>query len=132
MDNIVDRLSFELESISSQISNLTALKHEKEREIINAIGRKEEGTLTKKTSFYKTSIVGKVSRSFDKGVDFDDVSNLVGRDVAKRIVRRKLEINTSEYKALPDDVRSQLSKVITTKPAKSAIKIERIEEDANE
>ncbi len=126
MDKNIDQLAYELETISSRISDLNDEKKAKELELIEAIGQKNEGTLTRKSTFYKASTVGKVTRSFDKKVGFGDVVESMGLEAANRLVRVKLELVTSEYKNLTEKEQLELSKLITSKPAKTAVKVERL------
>lgn len=130
MQQDIDSLSYQLEEIAESIAKLNQLKRETEDKIIELIGTKSEGTTTSKSKFYKASTVAKVTRTFDKGFKPADLIAVLGEELASKVVRVKYEPVTSELRNLTEEQMIAISDFMTAKPAKTSIKIERIEQEA--
>ncbi|HHP0467276.1 TPA: DUF7173 family protein [Vibrio harveyi] len=125
----LDSLSFEIEKINQEIKVLISKRLVLEAQVIDIIGQKQEGTKTCTTKFYKASTVGKLNRSFDKGFHPSKLVDALGEEVADQLIKPKYELVTSAYRALTDEQKAILSQFITTKPAKTSLKIDRLEQD---
>lgn len=98
-----------------------------EGQLIDLIGQKKEGTKSCESKFYKASTVAKVNRTFDKGFKPSKLRAVIGDEIADELIRPKYELVTSAYRSLTEAQKATLSQFITSKPAKTSIKIDRLE-----
>ena len=101
-----------------------------EEKILELVGFKEEGTKSIKTTWFKVSTIGKLTRTIIPEA-LDEVRSHVHEFLYEQVIRYKPELNLGALRnveeAFPDAYR-EFIKAIITKPAKTAIKIELIEE----
>lgn len=127
MQESIDDISHEIEKINDQIKDLISKRLSYEGELIDLVGQKEEGSQTKPSKFYKVTTTAKVNRGFDKGFDLGSLKKDLGEEVSSKLIRTKYELVTNEYRALTDKQKAALSQYLTSKPAKTSVKVERIE-----
>lgn len=130
MQEKIDKISYEIENINIMIKSLISKRLTLEGQLIDLIGQNDEGTKTFTTKFYKASTIGKVTRTFDKGFNPLELREALGKDVADSLVRRKYELVTSAYRSLTEEQKAKLSQFVTTKPAKTSLKIDRLENES--
>lgn len=127
MQSELDNLSYEIEKINDEIKALISQRLCLEGKVIDIIGQKNEGTKTCSSKFYKTSTVAKVTRTFDKGFSPSKLEKALGKEVSDQLIKPKYELITSAYRELTPEQQAILSEFITVRPAKTSIKINRIE-----
>lgn len=127
-EETINSLSYDLEQTNKKLKDLSFEKQSIESRLINLIGKKDEGTTLTKTKFYKMTTTGKITRNFDKGFKLSVLEGIIGKDIAEKLAKPKFELNLSEYRKLTDKQLLAVSKCITSKPAKTSLKIERIEQ----
>jgi len=96
---------------------------ELEEELVNLVGKKDEGSQTHKIGDYKVTITGKLTRSLDKKV-WADIEQSIPH--ALRPVEYKPSLDTKGLKYLEDnepEVFRTVSSAVTVKPAKTAVSI---------
>lgn len=96
---------------------------ELEEELVNLVGKKDEGSQTHKIGDYKVTITGKLTRSLDKKV-WADIEQQIPH--ALRPVEYKPSLDTKGLKYLEDnepEVFRAVSSAVTVKPARTAVSI---------
>lgn len=99
-----------------------------EKHLIELIGVKDEGTVSKKTAYYKVVTTGKLTRTLVAASDMPDA-------VYHAITRVKHELDVKALKALATaDPRAyqEALRYVSTKPAKPAVKVEQIPQQQQE
>lgn len=98
-----------------------------ENEILELTGNREEGSETTAGDHYKVTTTGKLTRSVDWEV-FDSIQVPVLMQPVK--TTRKLDLAGLRWLERNEfDLYQQILPAITTKPAKTAIKVEPLKED---
>jgi hypothetical protein len=93
-----------------------------EDQIIESVGVKEEGTLSRKTDWFKLSTTGKLTRSLDEKAFLALRDRIEDPPVNYKVtldLKRLRDLETTN----PDAYRLMLS-CIETKPAKAAVRVE--------
>lgn len=127
MTRTLDEVAYDLEVTNAKIKELEGTKALLELSLIDLIGKKDEGTTTSKSKFYKASTVGKVNRSFDSTFLFKDLVAVLGVEKATSLAKPKYSLSLTEYRELSDEDKLAVSRFITSKPAKTSVKVERVE-----
>ena len=99
-----------------------------EEKIVALTEKKEEGTVSTKTEFYKVSVTFGVDRKVDAEIARSLADEMDAERYA-RIFRWKPEVSVSELKYLKDnnpEVFRQVSRALTAKPTKPSVKVEEI------
>ena len=99
-----------------------------EEKIVALMEKKEEGTVSTKTEFYKVSVTFGVDRKVDAEIARSLADEMDAERYA-RIFRWKPEVSVSELKYLKDnnpEVFRQVSRALTAKPTKPSVKVEEI------
>jgi|TARA_R100001530_G_scaffold130754_3_gene101903 hypothetical protein len=97
---------------------------EVENIILQITDSKEEGTCTTKTRYFKCSTVGKLTRSLDPEV-WANIKDDIPEDLQP--VKVKESIDLPKLRAIESanpDLFKFISKAISTKPAKTQVKVE--------
>ena len=125
----VDRLGFEL----AKAKKLEASAHEKrvqiEQQLIEAIGAKEEGATTQTGNYFKVTTTGKLTRKLDVQA-FNRIAAQLGEHAP---VKTTVSLDVRKLKKLAVDepaLFSMMLDVIETKPAKTAVTVVEVSEEA--
>jgi hypothetical protein len=137
MDNVYQfstkKEEFDLDALSA--AWLNAKKAEKEanedrlaieEQIIRAIGAKEEGSTTAKTTMFKVVTTGGLDRRID---DEMALYNELPEMYAKRLMKWEAKLSMTELRfieANEPEVYAIIAKHLTTKPKKVGVKVEAI------
>lgn len=111
----------ELKAIETETNKL---RREVEDKLVELAKNKDEGTENVEFDSCKVSITKKLTRKVDAQVLEDIINETDSREVAFRLFRWKPEINTREWKAADELIKSTFAKAITTAPARAYFKIE--------
>ena len=121
----IDLLAFELRKAKQLEESARDKRVQIEKQLIEMIGCKEEGTTNKVGNFFKVATTGKLTRKLDEKA-WRTISSQFGDNAP---VRTKVDVDTRKLKKLavdnPELFQLALS-AITTKPAKGAVKIEEV------
>lgn len=97
-----------------------------EQQIIDEYGCKDEGSQTHKPDGYKVTITGKINRTLDPAA-WDSVADRVPANLSP--VKYKPSLDTKGLKYLKEnepDIYRIVAEAITAKPAKPAVKVEKV------
>ena len=123
----LDLLAFELKKAKALEASAREKRVQIEEQILAAVGVKEEGSQTSTGNFFKVTTTGKLTRKLDEKV----WRSISGQFNGEAPIRTKLDVDTRKLKKLAVD-NPELFQValtaITTKPAKSAVKIDEVGE----
>ena len=123
----LDLLAFELKKAKELEASAREKRVQIEEQILAAVGVKEEGSQTSTGNFFKVTTTGKLTRKLDEKV----WRSIAGQFNGEAPIRTKLDVDTRKLKKLAVD-NPELFQValtaITTKPAKSAVKVDEVGE----
>ena len=128
-EKTLDELAFDLEIAKTSLDIAKRELERAEQALLAVVPCELEGSTTTTSNFYKITAVGKLTRTLD--VDgLDDLRKLVPEKIFARVIRFKPELSLRDLRYLelnePNDY-SIFAEFITTKPAKTSVKVERIE-----
>ncbi len=124
----LDRLAFELEMAKAKEAAAREARLAVEEKILAAMERKDEGTVSQKTDFYKVSVTFGVDRKVDPEIARQLADEMDAEQYA-RIFRWKPEVSVTELKYLREhnpEGFAQVSRAITAKPSKPSVKVEEV------
>ncbi len=123
--SLLDSLSSEYLAIKRVESQAKAEALELEKQIIKIVGEKEEGTTNCETLQYKVSTTGKLNRKLEVEA-LNQVRHLLPEAIFNRLIQVKPAIDLKELRYVESnepDLYKIIAQAITTKPAKTSIKI---------
>jgi hypothetical protein len=129
----IDQLALNLELAKEEEIKARNARLAAEDALIQAVGLKDEGTVSQKTDWYKVS----VTQSLDRKLTDDYAEKLDSLDPTLfcQLIKHKPALNVTAFKHLatanPDAYRLVCSAVIS-KPSKPSVKVERIETQQKE
>ena len=118
----IDSFAAAYTAAKEEVAHAKSLLEEAEAALIAKLGAKEEGPTTFKGSLYKIVTTGKISRTIDK-----EKLAEVDASIVEAVVNYKPSLTLSAWRKLDDADKLALSPAVTSKPAKTSIKIELIE-----
>ena len=124
----IDQLAFDLEAAKTHELHAKEARLAIEEKIVSLMEKKEEGTVSTKTEFYKVSVTFGVDRKVDAEIARSLADEMDAERYA-RVFRWKPEVSVSELKYLKDnnpEVFRQVSRALTAKPTKPSVKVEEI------
>ena len=124
---MIEHLAIELLAAKAAEDQARQARLEVEERIIKAMQpyMREEGAATIKSGDYKVTVTTSFSRKVDEKALAEN-AHLIPDEVGKRVIRWKPEVSVTELKLVRDmlpEVYSVLARVVTTKPAKPAVKV---------
>lgn len=127
---ILDELAFKWESakLREQAANAERLGIEEQILAVEKAELKEEGSVTVKSKWFKVTLTTKLDRKLDEEV-WSSIHDSIPENL--RPVKNKLVIDLPLLRALQvanAEFFKLASKAITVKPAKTGVKVERVEE----
>lgn len=127
----LDELAYDYETAKQGVEFARQQLDDAERALLASVPVELEGSTTTATEFYKITTTGKLTRTLDPDA-LAQVRVVVPDAVFLRVIRFKPELSLRDYRYLeanePAFYRA-FADCITTKPAKTAIKVERVIED---
>lgn len=125
----IDLAAYAYLQAKSAEENARNARLETENQLIELIGLAgDEGTMTKKSAYYKVSTVAGLTRSINLE-RLDEVSQHVDQDTFYSVFKTEWKLSVSALKKLatsdPDAYRA-LSGAVIAKPAKTTVKVEAI------
>ncbi len=126
----VDQLAYALEIAKAKKAEAESEVHTAEDALIAAIGFKPEGAFSIQGDYYKVTTTGKLDRKVDQDRVIEIRESIKNIAIATKIFKAKYELSTTLYKSLKDanpELYAKISEIVTTKPAKTAVAIERLE-----
>lgn len=124
----LDVLAHELQVVKDREAACREARLAIEEKIVSMTEKKEEGTVSTKTEFYKVSVTFGIDRKVDAEIARSLADEMDAERYA-RIFRWKPEVSVSELKYLKDnnpEVFRQVSRALTAKPTKPSVKVEEI------
>ena len=88
----------------------------------------DEGSKTFDEGEYKIKIVSRLNRKVDSDLVQEIAAEVGVTEKLGTLYRWKAEVNASEMKKMPEEVRSALAKAVTVTPGRPSYTIEKIEE----
>ena len=125
----LDMLSTEYLALKRVEAKAKAEMPELEKQIIAIVGEKEEGTTNCETLQFKISTTGKINRKLEVDA-LNGVRHLIPEAIFNRLINVKPAIDLKELRyveANEPQIYSIIARAITSKPAKTAIRIEKRE-----
>ena len=125
----LDELSYKWKECKRIEEEANKKRLEVEKTILSYIEGKEEGTVTKKTNYYKISVIYGIDRKVDSEIA-SSLSSELG-DEYERIFKWEAKIDIKEMRFLVEkkpDVYALVAKAMTSKPKKPSFKIEEVAE----
>lgn len=123
---ILDGFAWEWLKLKEKESEIRARRLEIEEGILCVMEKKDEGTVTDKTEFFKIS----VTYGMDRKVDSELVPILpISDELRDKVFRKKYEVSVTELKKVREylpDVYIEVTKAFTAKPSKPSLKIEEL------
>lgn len=127
---VIDELAFAWTQAKAEESAANRRRLEIEGKILELLEKKEEGSVTEKTDYYKVTATYKINRTVDEKIAVSLADELT-QDQYQRIFRWKAEVDTKELRFLMEnkpETYSVIARAVTAKPAKPTLKIEEIEQ----
>ena len=125
----LDELAFAYELAKADLTVAKSALDTAEAALLNAVPCELEGSTSIKTEYYKITSTGKLTRNLDES-KLGQVQTVVPQAIFERVIRYKPDLSLRDLRYIesnePEYYRA-FAEAITTKPAKSAIKVERIE-----
>ena len=124
----LDVLAHELQVVKDLEAACLEARLAIEEKIVALTEKKEEGTVSTRTEFYKISVTFGIDRKVDAEIARSLADEMDAERYA-RIFRWKPEVSVSELKYLKDnnpEVFRQVSRALTAKPTKPSVKVEEI------
>ena len=103
-----------------------------ESEICEYVNLPAEGTAHAEDAGWKITVTAKINRTLDE-MKLRQIAHQIPDDVGAKVIRWKPDLVLKELRSVQEyrpDVYEVLASAITTKPAKPAVKLTRIEEEA--
>ncbi len=125
----LDQLAHELELAKQEENQAREQRMAIEQKLCDLVGTKDEGSFSVKGDYYKITTVAGFSRVVD-AEKWASIRQKLPADIAKLVIRSKLEVDTRQLKSLQqlNPAHYQLvAQAITTKPKKVSVKFERLE-----
>lgn len=129
MERNAESVAQELARVVSQIKDLSNQKLCLEAELADLVGSKEEGSMSGSFGDYRVVTTARLNRSLVKNVGVCDVAKVIGDEAAAKLFKVRHELVVSEYRKLTPQQRYGLAPLITAKPSKLSVKVERITTD---
>ena len=130
VDINVDHLAARLESMKGLEDAARKTRIELEQEIVSILGAKEEGSSTFSGAKYQLTTTGSMTRTIDQAAVID-LQNVIPHAIFERLFPAKRALNMREYRYIeanePELFRAACS-AVTTKPAKTSVKLKEITE----
>lgn len=124
--SMLDGLAWEWMKCKEEESTARARRLEIEERILCGMEKKDEGTVTDKTEFFKIS----VTYGMDRKTDSDLVPNLpIPDEIRDKVFRKKYEISVTELRKVQEylpEVYLEITQALTAKPSKPSLKIEEL------
>ena len=125
----VDVLGFELAKAKELEASAREKRVQIEQQLIDAIGAKEEGATTQTGNYFKVTTTGKLTRKLDVQA-FNRIAAQLGEHAP---VKTTVSLDVRKLKKLAVDepaLFSMMLDVIETKPAKTAVTVVEVSEEA--
>lgn len=125
----LDELSYKWKEYKRLEEEANKERLEVEKTILSYLDGKEEGTVTKKTDYYKISVTYGIDRKVDSEIA-SSLSSELG-DEYERIFKWEAKIDIKEMRFLVEkkpDVYALVAKAMTSKPKKPSFKIDEVAE----
>tara|TARA_R100000808_G_C2011147_1_gene63648 strand:- start:40 stop:447 length:408 start_codon:yes stop_codon:yes gene_type:complete len=125
----VDLLGFELAKAKELEASAREKRVQIEQKLIEAIGAKEEGATTQSGNFFKVTTTGKLTRKLDVQA-FNRIAAQLGEHAP---VKTTVSLDVRKLKKLAVDepaMFNMMLDVIETKPAKTAVTVVEVSDDA--
>jgi len=125
----VDVLGFELAKAKELEASAREKRVQIEQKLIEAIGAKEEGATTQSGNFFKVTTTGKLTRKLDVQA-FNRIAAQLGEHAP---VKTTVSLDVRKLKKLAVDepaLFSMMLDVIETKPAKTAVTVMEVSDEA--
>lgn len=125
---VLDQVAFEWIKAKKAEVEANRDRLEIEKRLLDLLEKKEEGTVSTKTEFYKVSVTFGVDRKVDSEIA-RSLADEMDREQYERVFKWKPEISITELKHLRDnkpEVFRQVSRALTAKPTKPSVKVEEI------
>lgn len=126
--SFLDDLSTQYAIVKSNLDKAKKAFAKVESQIIDHCGHKEEGAQSFNTEIFKITTTGKMTRTIDQS-KLDELRANIPQALFNRLFTYKPTLVLREYKYIqknePDSFQ-EVSKVITAKPAKTALKVEAV------
>lgn len=127
---VIDELAFAWTQAKAEEAAANRRRLEIEGKILELLEKKDEGSVTEKTDYYKVTATYKINRTVDEKIAVSLADELT-QDQFQRIFRWKAEVDTKELRFLMEnkpETYSVIARDVTAKPAKPTLKIEEIEQ----
>tara|TARA_R100000808_G_scaffold23298_1_gene51545 strand:- start:40 stop:447 length:408 start_codon:yes stop_codon:yes gene_type:complete len=125
----IDHLAFELAKAKELEASAREKRVEAEQRLIEAIGAKEEGATTQTGNYFKVTTTGKLTRKLDVKA-FNQIAGQLGEHAP---VKTTVSLDVRKLKKLAVDepaLFSMMLDVIETKPAKTAVTVVEVSDEA--
>lgn len=122
----LDIACYELQQAKSAEGDAKRRRIAAEEKVIELVGKKEEGSKSQKTIFYKAATIGKLDRKVDNDA-LPAVKSEIPEEIFNSVFRYKPEVSVSGLRKVKEDhpdLFPIITRAITTKPAKTAVKVE--------
>jgi hypothetical protein len=129
----LDNLLLSHEQEQTYISRRKLRLTEIENNIIKHVGVKTEGATTLKTQRYKVTTTGKINREVEQNTDrLLALAAEIGINLYVNVIDREFTLNEEIFKELKHfepDKYAAIAELVTEKPAKPSLKIERLNQE---
>ena len=128
----LDELAYDLEVAKSALTIAKQQVEDAEAALLEAVPTPLEGSETSETQFYKITTTGKLNRALD-AERLPAVQGRIPAAIFDRVIKFKPELSLRDLRfveANEPDLYAIFAEAITTKPAKTAVKVERLTGDA--
>lgn len=125
----LDELAYDYEVAKQGVAYAKTQLDQAEAALLAAVPAELEGSLTTESDFYKVVTTGKLTRTLDEK-RLAEVQATVPQGVFERVIRYKPELSLRDLRYLENNEPEYyrvFAEAITTKPAKTSVKVERIQ-----
>lgn len=125
----IDELAYDYEMAKQALAYAKGQLDDAEAALVAAVPCELEGSLTTESDYYRITTVGKLNRTLDAG-KLEALRAVIPAAIYDRVIRFKPDLSLRDYKYLENNEPAYFAafaEAVTTKPAKTSVKVERIE-----
>lgn len=124
----VDQLAYDYETARESLAAAQQRVAMAEAALLAAVPAKLEGSLTTALEFYKVTTTGKLNRALD-AAKLEALRAAIPATIFDRVIRYKPDLSLRDLRYMEDnepEYYRAFAGAITTKPAKTSLKVERL------
>lgn len=125
----VDQLAYDYEIAREELAAAQQRVAQAETALLAAVPAKLEGSQTTEFDFYRVTTTGKLTRTLD-AAKLGELRAVIPPAIYSRVIKLKPDLSLRDLRYMEDnepEYYRAFASAITTKPAKTSVKVERLE-----